>query len=192
MYRQKENTTNPKNNTKNTEKNTKKIKIQDILKYRRTNYTCNNTTIIVGGKVNINYYMKKLNKMFKTYRTKKYNQIYPKTKIKIKENIYYTKVNSKSNKLLLSFNTGINSFNNNTILIELVNKLLTGDLSSRLYSLRYDYGLIYNINSYESSEIFGSNHSNYMIETDISSKNISTGYKKIIEIVKNTKISNDE
>lgn len=173
-------------------KKTKKIRISDILKYRKKNYTCNNTTIIIGGNLNINYYIKKLNKMFKSYRTKTYNQKYPKTKTQIKENVYYTKVNSKSNKLLLCFNTGFNSFSKNAMLVELVNKLLTGNLTSRLYALRNDYGLIYNINSYKDSEIFGSNHGHFMIETDISTHNISTGYEKIIEILKNTKITDDE
>ena len=173
-------------------KKTKKIRINDILKYRKKNYTCNNTTIIVGGNLDTKFYMNKLNTMFKSYKTEKYNQKYPKTRIQIKENVYYTKVNSKSNKLLLSFNTGINRFNKTKIMIELVNKLLTGDLNSRLYALRIKYGLIYNINSYEESEIYGSNHANYLIETDLSTKNILIGYQKIIEILKNTKITDNE
>jgi len=173
-------------------KKTKKINVSDILKYRKKHYTCNNTTIIIGGNVNISFYMKKLNNIFSTYKSNYYKQIYPKRKIKIKEGIYYKKIDSKSNKLLISFNTKLNRLNKNKYILELINKLLTGDLSSRLYSLRTDYGLVYNIKSYEESEIYGKNHANFFIETDISSENISTGYKKIMEIIKNTKITNNE
>ena len=162
-------------------KNTKKTTVKELYQYRKKKYKTTNTLFIIAGdfeeKQCKEYIQNILAKMPKT----KTKLRYPQYEYKVNKipKLIYVKNDTLSTKLTIRFQIPYTTFEANKNVIDVLPKLLTNGLDSRLYKLRYKYGLIYYISSEIETDYMNKKLSCYTIQTEVDSNSI----KKVIEVI---------
>jgi len=162
-------------------KNTKKTTIKELYQFRKKHYKTTNTLFIIAGDFEENkckqYIRRILSEMTKTKTSKNYPQYeYKLNKI---PKLIYVKNDTLSTKLTIRFQIPYTTFEANKNMIDVLPKILTNGLDSRLYKLRHKHGLIYYISSEIETDYMNKKLSSFTIQTEVDSNSI----KKVIEII---------
>jgi predicted Zn-dependent peptidase len=176
-------------------KHTKNTKINEVIKFRKQNYTTTNTLLIVAGDIQLSKIMNSVHNTISKLPKNVYKQNLPSYKFKLKQHVLFVDTKTESAKVYLRFNIPYTYFKKQADNIIELKKLLTSGYSSRLYVLRREHGLIYSISCSCSHDFYNTHLNTFTIVTKTNSKNVTTIIRIILDELhklKTNKISDNE
>lgn len=160
-----------------TKENILKIKRTDFIDYRSKHYVASATTVVVAGKINEKDVFKKVSKAFKDMGIWKKDS---KEKVSVTQKtpqlaLYYKETDQTH--MILGVHS-FNTYNKYNLIIRVMNAVLSGGLSSRLFQkMRDEMGICYYVHSRNDSSI---DHGEFMIDAGVDSKRIKEAITAII------------
>jgi len=161
-----------------TKENVQKMQRTDFIDYRNRHYVASATTVVVSGKIDEKDIFKKVSKVFKDVGVWK-----KEGKEKVVENqktpqvsLYYKDTDQTHMVIgVRSFNT----YNKYNPIIRVMNSVLSGGMSARLFQkMRDEMGICYYIRSYNDSSI---DHGEFVIGAGVDSKRVKEAISTLLE-----------
>jgi predicted Zn-dependent peptidase len=161
-----------------TKENVQKMQRTDFIDYRNKHYVASATTVVVSGKINEKDIFKKVLKVFKDVGVWK-----KEGKEKVVENqktpqvsLYYKDTDQTHMVIgVRSFNT----YNKYNPIIRVMNSVLSGGMSARLFQkMRDEIGICYYVRSHNDSSI---DHGEFVIGAGVDSKRVKEAVSTLLE-----------
>lgn len=164
----------------------KSLTRNDLIKYHKLQYVPSRTIISIAGDVENKKVLDLIKKYFKVK-----NEGIGREKAKVKKHIsknrtIHTHRKTDQTHLVLGY-SGVSVFDRNSHIYDLLSRVLTGGMSSRLFVLlREELGVAYYVKSYSENSL---HHGNFLIVAGVTTDKTAFVVNKIIEVLKDISVN---